>query len=268
MLNETRFKAKRTTSFETIDKAYQNEMLEIANDTEAGVYKSNCFRPSIETGFPLTDDMHVYMDEVFVISKRGLQMFDEYVTTTIEKRRKDKQLKDVSESGPTSAENDYTVADCNLFRDVLDKDQISPISSDTIVKRTADNDSDTLDRIDPDTLCDFLDKESDSSVNKDIGVVEEMSDSDTKDDTLDIKSDDEIVDITKSDDDSVDLEAIALQDQDEIDITEARNKIDETYITYNDVVDGDDNLFGIMNIYIKSDLHFDLNNVSDLHPND
>ncbi|XP_060562594.1 uncharacterized protein LOC132722170 [Ruditapes philippinarum] len=260
-LNETHFKAERSSSFEAIDKVYQNEMLEIAIDTEAGFSTPNCIRPSTETGFPLTDDMHVYLDEVFVISKRGSQMFDEHVKTTIEKRRKDKQLKNVFESDPTSAENDYTVEDSNLFADVLDKDQIGPISSHPIVDRTADNNSDTLNRIGPDTFGDILDKESDDSVNKDIGEVEEMSDSDTQDDTLHIESDDKIVDIIESDDDSVDLEAIALQDQDEIDITEARNDIDDTYITYSDVVDGDDNLFGIMDIYIKSDLHFDLHNI-------
>jgi hypothetical protein len=273
-LNKTRLKEKRTTSFEAIDKAYQNEMLEIENDTEAGVCKPNCIWPSSETGFPLTEDMHVYLDEVFVISKRGSQIFDEYVTTNIEKRRKDKDLEGVSESFSTSAvvniEKEYIVADSNLFGDVLDKDKIGPISSDTIVDRTADSDSDTLNRIGPDTFGDFLDRESDDSVSKDIGAVDEMPNSDTQDDTLvALESNDEIVNIIESDDDIVDLEPTALQyDQDEVDITEARNGIDDTYITYNDIAGDYDNLFGIMDIYIKSDLHFDLHNVSTLRTND
>ncbi|XP_060557670.1 uncharacterized protein LOC132718070 [Ruditapes philippinarum] len=266
-LNETHLKEKRTTSFESIDKTYQNEMLEIANDTESGVCKPNCIYPSTETGFPLTADMHVYLDEVFVISKKGSQMFDEYVTTNIEKRRKDKELEGVSESCPTSAvvniEKEYIKADSNLFGDVLDKDEIGPISSDTIVDKTADNDIDTLDRIGPDTFGDFLDRESYNSVSKDIGAVDDMPNSDTQDDTLiALEPNDEIVDIKESDDNIVDFEPIALEDdQDEVDITEARNGIDDTYITYNDIFDDDGNLFGIMDIYIKSDLHFDLHNI-------
>ncbi|XP_060582509.1 uncharacterized protein LOC132738913 [Ruditapes philippinarum] len=92
-LNETRFKAEKTTSFETIDKAYQEEMLQIAIDKEAGIYKPTNIWPSTERGssFPLEEDMHVYLDEVFVISKRGSEMFDEYVSVTTEKRRKGEQ---------------------------------------------------------------------------------------------------------------------------------------------------------------------------------
>ncbi|XP_060570585.1 uncharacterized protein LOC132728897 [Ruditapes philippinarum] len=268
-LNETRLKEKRTTSFEAMDKAYQNEMLEIENDTEASVCKPNCIWPSTETGFPLTEDMLVYLDEVFVNSKRGSQMFDEYVTTNIEKRRKDKELEGVSESCATSAvvniEKEYIVADSNLFGDVLDKNEIGPISSDTIVDRTADNDSDALNCIGPDTFGDFLDRESYNSVSKDIGAVDEMPNSDTQgiyDTLIALEPNDEIVDIIESDDDIVDFEPIALQDdQDEVDITEASNGIDDTYITYNDIAGDDDNLFGIMDIYIKSDLHFDLHNI-------
>ncbi|XP_060593740.1 uncharacterized protein LOC132748196 [Ruditapes philippinarum] len=265
-LNETRFNAERTTSFEAIDKAYQEEMLQITFEKEAGVYKPNPIRPSNETGFPLEDDMHIYLDEIFVISKRGTQMFDEFVSATKEMRTNDKRLEDVPESDSTSAIVDIdkgnTEENSNLFGVVLDKDQSGPISCDTFVDKTADNDSDTLDEIGPDTFGDFLDKESDDSMSKKKGEVDEMSDSDTLDDILDIKSDDEIVEIIESDDDIVDIEAIALQDdQDEVGITAARNDTDDTYITNNNVVDDDDNLFGIMDIYIKSDLHFDLHNI-------
>jgi hypothetical protein len=266
MLNETHFKVETTTSFEAIDKAYQEEMLQIAIDKEADANKRNNIWPSAESGSgsPLSEDMHVYLDEVFVSSKRGSQMFDEYVSATTEKRRKDKQQEDASERGTLSTvvdiDKDYPVADSNLLGDVLDKGQSSPI-----LDRAADKDSDTSDGIDPDTLGDFLDIESDESTSKDMSAVGKTSESDTLDEILDIKSDDEIVDIIKSNDDIVDIVAIALQDQDEVDITAASNDIDDTYITYNDVVDDDDNLFGIMNLYINSDLHFDLHNVSNLH---
>jgi hypothetical protein len=74
--------------------------------------------------------------------------------------------------------------------------------------------------------------------------------------------------IIESDDDIVDIEAIALQEQHEVDVTEARKDIDDTYITYNDMVDDDDDLFGILDVYKKSDLHFDVHNVSTYRTND
>ncbi|XP_060584155.1 uncharacterized protein LOC132740293 [Ruditapes philippinarum] len=260
--NETRFEAERTTSFEAIDRAYQEEMLQIAIDKEAGVYTPNFIWPSTEngSGFPLADDMHVYLDEIFVISKRVCQMFDEHVSATTEKNRKDKQQEDVSESGPTSAvvyiNKDYTVAERNLIGDVLYKDKSDPISSHTIA---ADKDSDT---VDPDTFDDILNIESDGSKSIDVDAVDDMSDSDTLDGITDIESDDEVVEIIESDDDIVDIEEISLQEvHDEVDLTAARDDIDDTYITNNDVIDDDDDLFGIMGIFRKSDLHFDLHNM-------
>ncbi|XP_060604382.1 uncharacterized protein LOC132757193 [Ruditapes philippinarum] len=245
--NEKSLKATKITSFEAIDKAYENEMLGIAMDKEAGVYKPNCIRP---IGFPLADDMHVYLNEVFVISKRCSQMFDEIVSATKEKRRNDEQLEDISGSGPTGLvidiNKDNTVADINLFGDVLDKDQCCPISSDTIVDRAADNDSDTLDRINPYT------SESDDSTIIDRGAVGEMLYSDTLD-MLDIESDEDIVDI----------EAIALQEQDEVDILSPRNDTADNSTNDNGMVDDDHKLFGVMGIYINSDLHFDLHNMPD-----
>ncbi|XP_060557760.1 uncharacterized protein LOC132718149 [Ruditapes philippinarum] len=264
-LNETRFNAEGTTSFEAIGKAYQEEMLQITFEKEAGVYKPNPIRPSNVTGFPLEDDMHIYLDEIFVISKRGTQMFDEFVSATKEMRTNDKRLEDVPESESTSAivviDKGNTEENSNLFGDVLDKDQRGPISCDTFIDRAADNDSDTLDDIGPDTFSDFLDKESDDSMSKEKGAVDETSESDTLDCILNIESDDEIVEIIESDDDIVDIEAIALQEQHEVDVTEARKDIDDTYITYKDMVDDDDDLFGILDVYKKSDLHFDVHNI-------
>ncbi|XP_060604919.1 uncharacterized protein LOC132757614 [Ruditapes philippinarum] len=170
-----------------------------------------------------------------------------------------------------------------LTSDIKSDERPKPIFSDTIVDRATANESDTL-YVVPDTFGDFLDIESDDSFSIDVGAVDEMSDSYTLADVLVIEvdveiiditeSDDEIVDfepialqddqdeaidiLTESDDDIVDFKAIALQDQEGVDITAARNDIDDTYITYNDIVDDDDNLFGIMDIYIKSDLHVDL----------
>ncbi|XP_060584153.1 uncharacterized protein LOC132740291 [Ruditapes philippinarum] len=258
-LNETRFNAERTTSFEAIDKAYQEEMLQIAIEKEPGVYKPNCIRSSTETGFPLTGDMYVYMDEIFVTSKRDSQMIDEYVSATTKKTRKDKQQEYISESGTTSEivviDKDYT--DSNVFDDVLDKGQSGPNLDDSIVDR-APNDSENLDAIVPDTFA----VESDLSMSINKVAVDEMSDSDTLAGILNRESGTEIVEIIESDDDIVDIDAIALQDdQDEVGITAARNETDNTYITINNVVDDDDNLFGIMDIYIKSDLHFDLHNI-------
>ncbi|XP_060602727.1 uncharacterized protein LOC132755824 [Ruditapes philippinarum] len=139
------------------------------------------------------------------------------------------------------------------------KDQSDPILTDTIVDRAAENDSEYIVCRNPDTLGDFLDIESGDSMSVDIDAVDEIADSHTLDDVFVIETNDETVDITESDDDSVNIEAIALQnDQDEVDITTARNDIDDTY---NDIVDNDDNLFGIMSLYIKSDLHFDLQNI-------
>ncbi|XP_060578584.1 uncharacterized protein LOC132735626 [Ruditapes philippinarum] len=263
-LNETRFKAERTNSFEAIDKAYQEEMLQIAIDKEAGAHEPTNIWPLAESGsgFSLSEDMHVYLDEVFVFSKRSSQMFDDYVSETKEKNRKEKQQEDVSESGTTRGvvdiDKDYPVADGNLFGRALDKGQRRKISSDTILDRAADKDSDTLNGMDPDTFGEFLDIESDNSMSKDMSAVGKTSDNDTIDEIVDIKSDDEIVDIIESNDDIIDIVAIALQDQDEADITAARNDIDDTY---NDVVDDDDNLFGIMDLYINSELHFDLHNM-------
>jgi hypothetical protein len=269
MLNETRLKAEKTISFESIDKAYQEEMLQVSVDKEAVVNKPTNYRPSTESGsgFPLAEDMHVYLDELFVISKRGSQMFDEYVSVTREKRRKDKQQEDVSESGPTSAvvdiAKDFTVADSNLFGDVLFKDQCGPILSDTIEDRADDNDSDAS-YVVSDTFGNFLDIGSDNSMSIDIVAVGEISDSHTQGDVLVIEAEDELVNIAESNNDILDFEAIVFQDvHDEVDITAARNDIDDTYFTYNDIVDDEDNLFGIMNLYIKSDLH--LHDVSTLH---
>ncbi|XP_060557751.1 uncharacterized protein LOC132718143 [Ruditapes philippinarum] len=183
-LNETRLNAEGTTSFEDIGKAYQEEMLQITFEKEAGVSKPNHIRPSNETGFPLEDDMHIYLDEIFVISKRGTQMFDEFVSATKEMRTKDKQLEDVPESKPTSAFVDIdtgnTDEDSNFLGDVFDKDQRGPIPCDTFIDRAADNDSDTLDDIGPDTFGDFLDKESDDSMSKEKGAVDETSERLTK----------------------------------------------------------------------------------------
>ncbi|XP_060567881.1 uncharacterized protein LOC132726561 [Ruditapes philippinarum] len=243
--NEKSLKAKRTISFEAIDKAYENEMLGIAMDKESGAYKENCIRP---IGFPPAEDMHVYLDEVFVISKRGSHMFDEDVPATTEKRLNDKLLEDVFGSDPASLvidiNKDNKVADFNLFGEVLDKDRCCPMSSDTIVDRAANKDNNTFADIEPGTF------ELVNSTIIDIDAIDEMSDGDTLD-ILDIESDDDIVNI----------EAMALQEQDEVDISLARNDTADNTTNDNDMVDDDDKLFGIMNIYVKSDLHFDLNNI-------
>jgi hypothetical protein len=101
---------------------------------------------------------------------------------------------------------------------------------------------------------------------------DELYDSDTLDDISDIEFDDDIADIkgldndivdTKElDNDILDIEAIDLQDQGEVDITATWNDISDTPTNDNDLYDDDDNLFGILNVYIESELHFDHSKVS------
>ncbi|XP_060558057.1 uncharacterized protein LOC132718382 isoform X1 [Ruditapes philippinarum] len=120
-----------------------------------------------------------------------------------------------------------------------------------------------------DTPNDNVDIESDSkSVDK--GTVDEMSDSDTLEDIVDMELDDEVVDIIESDDEIMDnidigiedIEAIVLQDQDELDVTTARNYITGNSTNDNGITGDGDNVFGILDIYVKSNLHFDVDKIT------
>ncbi|XP_060566357.1 uncharacterized protein LOC132725273 [Ruditapes philippinarum] len=177
---------------------------------------------------------------------------------------------DESDASDPTENTDDELTDTDTLETVVHKKPPDPLSdsetSITVIHFEPDqikSDRDTSN----DTQDTSIASDSDGASTEYTTTDDELYDSDTLDDVSDIEFDDDIADIkgldndivdTKElDDDILDIEAIDLQDQGEVDITATWNDISDTPTNDNDLYDDDDNLFGILNVYIESELHFD-----------
>jgi hypothetical protein len=180
------------------------------------------------------------------------------------------------ESKNDSTENiDDELSDTDSLETVVHRKPPDPMSNSEIIntvihlepdqlmsdRDTCNDTQDTIIASDSDDASMYTTTDDELSYISD--TLDDVSDIELDDDIADIKGlDDDIVAIKELDDDILDIEAIDLQDQDEVDTTATKNDIADTSTYDNEMFDDDDNQFGILDVYIKSDLHFDLSKVS------